>query len=270
MRTKPRRETRGVSRSKCGDLITACVPITWAISIIVTESNDASDLIDGFGAAEVTVGIRAYQWGWEYYYPKSLNLNYSYQTSYSAFIGKSLKYTSLSDKTRVNRNLWRFYQSKSSDSILTPAHLLLLPFDNKKLVNFLDFNNLGSNTLKESMAFKKIKTISKTFNSNLVSNPSALNSKYKKLNDTYISDNSFLLSTNYGLTRQHTLLSNKASFSQTTFHLDQSSFNKFLENNQVKETYPTTNLSIYESISNFNSKPIFFRKIFITFTFLLS
>jgi hypothetical protein len=110
------------------------------------------------------------------------------------------------------------------------------------------------------MAFKKIKTISKTFNSNLVSNPSALNSKYKKLNDTYISDNSFLLSTNYGLTRQHTLLSNKASFSQTTFHLDQSSFNKFLENNQVKETYPTTNLSIYESISNFNSKPIFLEK----------
>lgn len=28
MRVKPRRETRGVSRSKCGDLITACVPVS--------------------------------------------------------------------------------------------------------------------------------------------------------------------------------------------------------------------------------------------------
>lgn len=61
MRVKPRRETRGVSRSKCGDLITACVPVSWAISIIVTESTDATDLYDGFGAAELTVGVRAYQ-----------------------------------------------------------------------------------------------------------------------------------------------------------------------------------------------------------------
>lgn len=63
MRVRPRRETRGVSRSKCGDLITACVPVSWAISIIVTESTDASDFYDGFGAAELTLGIRAYQWG---------------------------------------------------------------------------------------------------------------------------------------------------------------------------------------------------------------
>ena len=27
-RTKPKRETRGVSRSKCADLITACVPVS--------------------------------------------------------------------------------------------------------------------------------------------------------------------------------------------------------------------------------------------------
>jgi hypothetical protein len=61
LRTKPRRETRGVSRSKCGDLITACVPVSWAISIIVNESTDAIDLNDGFGTAELVVGVRAYQ-----------------------------------------------------------------------------------------------------------------------------------------------------------------------------------------------------------------
>jgi hypothetical protein len=61
MRTQPRRETRGVSRSKCGDLITACVPVTWAMSIIVSESTDATDYYDGFGTSEVIVGVRAYQ-----------------------------------------------------------------------------------------------------------------------------------------------------------------------------------------------------------------
>ena len=104
MRTKPRRETRGVSRSKCGDLITACVPITWAVSIIVTESTDASDFYDGFGAAEITIGIRAYQWGWEYYYPKNIDLNYNIKSSYSTFVGNSLKYSTSSDKTRSHNN----------------------------------------------------------------------------------------------------------------------------------------------------------------------
>lgn len=61
MRTKPKRETRGVSRSKCADLITATVPVTWAASIIISESVDASDYYDGFGSGEIVIGIRAYQ-----------------------------------------------------------------------------------------------------------------------------------------------------------------------------------------------------------------
>lgn len=60
-RVKPRRETRGVSRSKCADLITACVPVSWAASIIISESVDAADYYDGFGTGEIVIGIRAYQ-----------------------------------------------------------------------------------------------------------------------------------------------------------------------------------------------------------------
>lgn len=36
----------------------------------------------------MAIGIRAYQWGWEYYYPKGLNLTNSLNDS--AFIGDSL------------------------------------------------------------------------------------------------------------------------------------------------------------------------------------
>ena len=250
MRVKPRRETRGVSRSKCGDLITACVPITWAVSIIVTESTDASDFYDGFGAAEITIGVRAYQWGWEYYYPKNIDLNYNVKSSYSAFIGNSLKYTTASEKTRSNNNLWKFYQNKTSDEVLTPAHLLLLPLDNKKLVNFLDFNDIGSNTLKESMAFKKIKTISKTSNSNLVEAPSNLHFKYKKINQTYLNDNSFLLSNNYGLTRQHNLLSLKSNLNKNNVFLDKNSFELFLKNQDTQLQTSLSNENFYDNLLN--------------------
>jgi hypothetical protein len=53
LRIRPCRETRGVSRSKCGDLITACVPVSWAASIIINESTDAIDYFDGFGTTEM-------------------------------------------------------------------------------------------------------------------------------------------------------------------------------------------------------------------------
>jgi hypothetical protein len=58
-----KRETRGVSRSKCADLITACVPVSWASAIIITETVDVVDYYDGFSTGELVIGIRAYQWG---------------------------------------------------------------------------------------------------------------------------------------------------------------------------------------------------------------
>jgi hypothetical protein len=248
MRTRPRRETRGVSRSKCGDLITACVPVSWAASIIISESTDSSDLYDGFGAAEITVGIRAYQWGWEYYYPKAIDLNYNVKPSYSSFIGNSLKYVNSEEKTLSNGNLWRFYQNKETDSILTPAHLLILPLDHKKVLNFLNFQDIGSNNLNESSSFKKILTASKTFNSNLVSPITPFSSKYKKINQLQSSENLFNLSNNYGLTRQHNFLSLKSTTSQYSTFLDNKSFSKFLTHNTLKNKSTTTNLNFYNNL----------------------
>ena len=69
------------------------------MSIIVHESTDSMDLNDGFGTAELVVGVRAYQWGWEYYYPRSIDLNYNVRPSYSSFVGNSLKYNFASSKT---------------------------------------------------------------------------------------------------------------------------------------------------------------------------
>lgn len=60
-KNNPQRETRGVSRSKCGDLITAVVPVSWASAIIIHESTDSIDHFDGFGTLDFVVGIRAFQ-----------------------------------------------------------------------------------------------------------------------------------------------------------------------------------------------------------------
>jgi hypothetical protein len=44
------------------------------------------------------VGVRAYQWGWHYYYPKHADLSYNVKPNYSAFVGNSLKYTTTTGK----------------------------------------------------------------------------------------------------------------------------------------------------------------------------
>jgi heme/copper-type cytochrome/quinol oxidase subunit 2 len=63
------------------------------MTIIISESVDAADYYDGFGTGEIVVGIRAYQWGWEYFFPKNIDLNYTNNPSYSTMTGNSLKYT---------------------------------------------------------------------------------------------------------------------------------------------------------------------------------
>lgn len=227
-RNQPRRETRGVSRSKCGDLITATVPVTWAISIIVSESTDATDYYDGFGTGELIVGVRAFQWGWEYYYPKSLDLNYSIRPNYSTFVGNSLKYNSATERTLNSNNIWKFYQNKSQDAIITPAHLLVLPLDNSSMLNFMDFDTIGSTTLRESEAFKKIRMYSKVYTTNLVHSSSNLTNKYNKLNALFFNENELTNSLNYGLKRQFNLTASDATTSIYSTFLDQKSMDKFL------------------------------------------
>lgn len=260
MRVRPRRETRGVSRSKCGDLITATVPVTWAVSIIVSESTDAIDYYDGFGTTELVVGIRAYQWGWEYYYPKDIDLNYNIKPSYSTFVGNSLRYNKGSDTTLRANNLWKFYQNKTSDQVITPAHLLVIPLDNHKFLNFLNFNDIGSNSIQEVNAFKKIKMFSKAYTTNLVTPTNSFSNKYKNFSKLYINDNMFLDSYLYGMKRQHNFLSSNAILNNQSTFLNLKSANKLINfnfNNKLKlnsSLNNNTNSYFFEKTKTFNNE----------------
>lgn len=264
MRIKPRRETRGVSRSKCGDLITACVPVSWATSIIVSESTDAIDYFDGYGTTELVIGIRAYQWGWEYYYPKDLDLSYNLKKNYSTFIGNSLKYEKSSSLSSGSKNFWKFYQNKNFDQIITPAFLLVTPFDNFKLFNFLNFNDIGAHSLHEMNAFKKIKMISKTYTSDLFFAFNDYTNKYKFFSNMYCNDYLFLKSFSYGLKRQHNFLSSKTYFNNNNF-LDLNSTEKLLTHNyktSFEHKYSLQNNFFFFNKNNINLNFFYNNKFF--------
>jgi hypothetical protein len=180
--------------------------VSWAISIIVYESADATDLNDGFGTGELVIGIRAYQWGWEYYYPRSIDLNYNVRPSYSSFIGNSLKYTYSSGAHLETNNLWKLYQGKLDDKVVVPANLLLLPLDNMKSVNANTLSFIGSDLLKGQEAFQKARSVTKSFSTNLFQNFSLQNTLNTDLESFYRNDTLFTGSLHYGLLRQHNLL----------------------------------------------------------------
>lgn len=153
LNTRPRRETRGVSRSKCGDLITACVPVSWAMSIIVHESTDAIDYFDGFGTTEMVMGIRAYQWGWEYFYPKNLNINYQQAPSFSSFMGNSIAYSPATSGDNGKNLFYKFYKYNTTTFALNPLSLILTDHLNNTLASSFSLSSTGSSRLKEGVTF---------------------------------------------------------------------------------------------------------------------
>ena len=265
LRSKPKRETRGVSRSKCADLITACVPVSWAISIIISETVDATDYYDGFGTGELVIGIRAYQWGWEYFYPKNIDLNYNVKPSYSSFIGNSIKYDNSSSSTLDSNTLWKYYQKKNKLAQQnTPINLLLTPNDTTNVLNNIDFTNVGNSISKDTNAFKKIQKFSKVTSNSLNRDASFDTQVFSKINNIYSTSSSLNQSEYfYGNPRQHNHTSLDSFLPSFSTLVNKTGLTKFLdyslnnspESNNSSSFYknsfydqPTTNLNSEDSL----------------------
>jgi heme/copper-type cytochrome/quinol oxidase subunit 2 len=266
-RVKPKRETRGVSRSKCADLITACVPVSWAASIIITESVDAADYYDGFGTGEIIIGIRAYQWGWEYFYPKNIDVNYIVKPNYSFQVGNSLKYTSNGSKSLESNVLWKHYQLNTINNISsTPILHIIKPINYTNKINLNNFNEYGINILEASNAFKKIQFFSKNQNYNIFAKPTLVNFKILKITDLYYNDFFLINSKNYGSKRQHNYLSkesNNNSFSLNFDILSIDKYEKYLSNqfkNNSTSRYNKEDLVVFKNKIEYNFLKSFFDK----------
>jgi len=135
------------------------------------------------------------------------------------------------------------YQNKAEDQVVTPAHLLLIPLDSSGMANFINFKNIGLDTLQGSSAFAKIRNATKIYNSHLVHTPSSLTSKYYKLNSLFSDENDFLSTSSFGTTKQHNVASvSSLGNTYASTMLDTSSFDKFLQ-----QTYLTNTTSSLES-----------------------
>jgi len=208
---------------------------------------DAADYYDGFSTGEIVIGIRAYQWGWEYFYPKSIDLNYNVNPSYSAVVGKSLKYFNSTSNSLKSNTLWKYHQNnKNSNISSTPAHVILTPSDNSNLINFMNLDNIGISTVKDSTAFKKIQFFSKTNPTNLFNVKSDFQNSFNKLNSFYLTDLDLNQSYTYGMDRQHTYTSLSSSLPMSATLIDRSSINKFFNYNfnQNLDITPKNNLNI--------------------------
>ena len=160
LRYRPGRETRGVSRSKCGDLITATVPVTWAASIIIHESVDAVEFADGFGTTELSIGIRAYQWGWEYYYPRDLAFNQMKRAAPLSLGYSDYFETPKKGSVSFDRGASSVLSDDSGAINSNAIHLLTPSSLSNKLFNSMVLNKLtvSNNKLFDNQAVKSIRS----------------------------------------------------------------------------------------------------------------
>jgi hypothetical protein len=119
----------------------------------------------------------------------------------------------------------------------------------------MNFNDIGQNSLKEASAFKKIRTTSKTYTSNLVIADTPTLARFKKLHELYKTDTSFLASTNYSFSRQHNILNTKALGGALKTGLDNNSFKKFLEFNNLQQLDKVSTSNFDKSINFLENLP---------------
>lgn len=59
----PIRETRGFSRAQTGDLLTAILPMTWSITMLMHATTHSTNFDENVASTAFSVTVVAYQWG---------------------------------------------------------------------------------------------------------------------------------------------------------------------------------------------------------------
>jgi hypothetical protein len=145
--------------------------------------------------------------------------------------------------------LWKSYQSSKSNNITsTPAHVILSPNDNSNLLNFMNFDNIGLSTVKDSTAFKKIQYFSKINPTRLFNIKSDFENNFVRINNFFKNDIELASSSNYGMSRQHNYL-----LSSPSTLLDSKSSKKFFDYNLSANSNSNDLSRNLHSINRFNS-----------------
>lgn len=136
------------------------------------------------------------------------------------------------------------YQNKVEDRVITPAHLLLIPLSSGSATNFINFKHIGTNLLRESSAFSKIRNATKTNSSHLVSTASSFTGKYTLVNKLFSNENTLLTTSSLSFRKQHNLASlSSLGNSGLAPYLDDLSFSKLSSQNLNSSTSSQLNKS---------------------------
>lgn len=172
-KNKPSLETRGFSRAQTGDTLTAIIPMTWSITMLMHANSNSSNFDENTDSTIFNLTIIAYQWGWNYFLPKDLiekNNNDDYSELFK--LNNNIK-------KEDTKSVYRLYIkiNKSLDKNF---------FKNNTFINNLDFINNNNIT--------KISNISNKFSQNknilfskksLINIPLCLNEIDEDFNFTY-------------------------------------------------------------------------------------
>jgi hypothetical protein len=210
----------------------SCIPIAWAIAIVVDESHEPIDDSDDWGTGEIVAGIRAYQWGWEYSFPKNLGFGYHIPPTYVPATGNSLKYSAYNSPNAASDKIWKSMRSSNLTGWTSAAaHTILYPTDNLKVLNFIDFNSIGASTIKASYAFRTIQFSTKLNQHELFNTVSDLSLRHTKINNLYLNDLILQDTSTYRINRQSNYTSLKSVLNNTSTCLDNKSVGKVLSYN---------------------------------------
>jgi hypothetical protein len=132
----------------------------------------------------------------------------------------------------------------------SPAHVILSPTDNNKIINFIDFNSIGTDSLRASNSFKKIQSASKSNKSDLSIVDSNFSLNYNKINDLYINDLSLSNTNSYGIDRQANYSSIYSSTNTNNTYIDNKSIETLLDYNTGRVALNQTSKDLINGITN--------------------
>jgi hypothetical protein len=236
----------------------SCLPIAWAIAIVVDESHEPIDDSDDWGTGEIVAGIRAYQWGWEYSFPKNLGFGYHIPPTYVPVTGNSLKYSAYNSPNAASDKIWKSMRSSNLTGWTSAAaHTILYPTDNLKVLNFIDFNSIGASTIKASYAFRTIQFSTKLNQHELFNTVSDLSLRHTKINNLYLNDLILQDTSTYRINRQSNYTSLKSVLNNTSTCLDNKSVCEVLSYNfgvNSKSEEVTKSSTLTSNLIDYNPK----------------
>lgn len=264
----PVRETRGFSRAQVGDTMTAIVPLTWSITMLLHASTHSSNFDENTTGTQFCLTVVAYQWGWNYYYPKDIismfnttpikvgHNNVDYYTNFSSNYDYLLE---LSRQDIINKNLLLGIGSSKTgkNNIQSIQSLYLKPFSINQNMELPTSLFINPNTSKISNTKLKSLTSDVTKVIQLLDESS--------LNYTYFNNESFFDNFN----NLNSL--NNLNYNTFIFNL----LNKFLSNSDytqhssfffssLRSNFFFNNVTSFNDLLNQQSKNNFFNKQFFS------